>query len=88
MRGSVVLPFEVVGTLASLFSVFTHVIVCATAEKSRICTITGCIFTAPLVVSVIVSVAAELFVTILFLLVTGIVAAFQLAVMAFAVVIT
>ena len=71
-----------------LFSVFTQVIVWATAEKSSICTTTICIFTALVVVRVTVSVAAELLVTILCLEVTGIVAALPEAVIALAVVIT
>lgn len=71
-----------------LFSVFTSVRVCATAEESRICTTHVCMFTAPEVASVMVSVAAELLVTMLWREVTGTVAAFPEAVIAFAVVIT
>lgn len=64
MRNSVVEPFDVVGADTVLFSVFTHVIVCATAEKSRIRIKCICPSVAPAVVSVIVRVAAELFVTV------------------------
>jgi len=71
-----------------LFSVLTHVMVCATAEKSNICTTRVCMFTALAVVRVIVRVAAELLVTRLCLDVTGTVAALPEAVIALAVVIT
>lgn len=50
--------------MTELFSVFTHVIVCAAAEKSRIRIKCICPSVAPEVVSVIVRVAAELFVTV------------------------
>lgn len=56
-------PLEVVGALTSLFSVFTQVIVCATAEKSSIFTHTICPATADAVAIVIVRAAAELLVT-------------------------
>ncbi len=80
--GSVVLPLEVAGTVASPFSVFTHVSVCATAEKSRTLTWTSIPSTAEVVVSVIVSVAAELLVTVEIREVIGTVAAFPVAVIA------
>jgi len=80
--GSVVLPFEEVGTDIVLFSVFTQAIVCTTAEKSSTHTSTICLLTAPDVVSVIVRVDAELFVTVFVLKVTGTVAAFAVAVIA------
>ena len=63
VRGSVVLPFVLAGTTASLFSVFTQVIVCAAAEKSYILIRWSCQLVALVVVRVIVKVAAELFVT-------------------------
>ena len=88
VSGRVVEPLDVVGAETVEFSVFTHVIVWATAVASRICMITGCIFTAEVVVKVIVSVAAELLVTMLFFEVTGIVAALAVAVIALAVVMT
>lgn len=78
--GSVVLPLEVAGTVASQFSVFTQVSVCATAEKSRTLTCISIPSTADAVVSVIVSVAAELFVTVEIREVIGTVAAFAVAV--------
>jgi len=81
-RGSVVDPLLVVGAVPSPFSVFTHVIVCATAEKSRTRTCTSCPSTALVVVIVIVRVAAELLVTVLIREVIGTVAAFPEAVMA------
>lgn len=40
VRGNVVDPFDVVGTETVEFSVFTHEMVCATALKSRILTMT------------------------------------------------
>lgn len=81
-------PLLVVGTAMELFSVFTHVIVCAAALKSRTLTVNICPSTALAVVMVIVSVAALLFVTVLMAEVTGTVAALPEAVMALFVVIT
>lgn len=81
-KGSVVDPLEVVGAATILSSVFTHVIVCATADASRIHTTETCLFTADVVVIVMVRVAAELLVTVFTLEVTGTVAAFPDAVMA------
>lgn len=75
-------PFDVVGAETVLFSVLTHVIVCATAEKSRIRTIEICPSEALVVVMVIVSVAAELFVTVFSREVIGTVAALPEAVIA------
>lgn len=80
--GSVVEPFEVVGAVASPFSVLTHVIVWATAEKSSTRTCEICPSTALAVAIVIVMVAAELFVTVLTFDVIGTVAAFPDAVIA------
>ncbi len=82
VNGSVVEPFDVVGALIVLFSVFTQVIVCAAAEESSILTMVICPSTAEVVVMVIVRVAAELFVTVLSLAVTGTVAALPEAVIA------
>jgi hypothetical protein len=86
VSGKVVDPFDVTGAVTVLFSVFTHVIVCATALKSRIRTITIIPSTALVVVIVIVRVAAELFVTVLIREVIGTVAAFPDAVIALLVV--
>lgn len=86
VNGNVVEPLEVVGAVTLLFSVFTQVIVCATALKSRMRTMIIMPSTALVVVMVIVSVAAELLVTVLNLEVIGTVAAFPEAVMALLVV--
>lgn len=82
VKNNVVDPFEVVGTDTVLFSVLTQVIVWATAEKSSTRTITNWPSTALAVVIVIVNVAAELFVTVVNLDVTGTVAALLEAVTA------
>lgn len=81
-KGNVVEPFEAEGTLVVLFSVFTHVSVWETAEKSKTLTSISIPSTALVVVIVMVKVAAELFVTVLILEVIGTVAAFAVAVMA------
>ena len=60
--GRVVEPFERIAAVPSPFSVFTHVIVCATAEKFSTRTILISQSIAPTVGRVIVRVAAELFV--------------------------
>lgn len=82
VKGKVVEPFEVVGALTVEFSVLTQVIVSVTPLKSKIRTIEVCPSTAPVVVIVIVRVAAELFVTVFTFEVTGTVAALLVAVMA------
>lgn len=79
-------PFEVVGTMTVLFSVFTQAIVWATALKSRIHTIETWRLIADVVVMVIVKVAAELLVTVLIFEVIGTVAALVEAVIALLVV--
>lgn len=81
-------PFEVVGTTTVLFSVFTNTRVCATPLKSKIRISESAPSTALVVVIVIVSVAAELLVTLCSLCVIGTVAAFAVAVIAFTVQIT
>lgn len=85
VKGSVVEPFVVAGGVTVEFSVFTKVNVCAAALKSNTCTTQVCMFRALVVARVIVSVAAELLVTMFRLDVIGIVAAFVVAVIAFAV---
>lgn len=82
VRKSVVEPLLVVGAVTVLFSVFTHVMVWATAEKSRTRTIVIWPSTADAVVIVMVRVAAELLVTVLRRNVTGTVAALPEAVIA------
>jgi hypothetical protein len=84
----VVDPFEVVGAVIVLFSVFVHVIVCATPVASKIRTMTSCPSVALVVVNVMVRVAAELFVTVFIFEVIGTVAAFPEAVIALLVVST
>lgn len=59
VSGNVVDPLEVVGAVTVEFSVFTQVMVCATAEKSFILTITISPSAAEVVDIVIVIVAAE-----------------------------
>ena len=70
------------GAAIELFSVLTQVIVCAAAEKSKTLTVDICPSTALAVVIVIVSVAAELFVTVVSEDVTATVAALPEAVTA------
>ncbi len=67
VSGSVVEPFDVVGAVTVEFSVFTHVIVCAAAEESRMTTITMSPSVALVVDKVIVIVAAEELVKLLIL---------------------
>ena len=86
VNGKVVEPLEVVGAVTELFSVFTQVMVCATAEASRILTIINWPSTALVVVIVIVRVAALLLVTVLRREVIGTVAALLEAAMALLVV--
>jgi len=88
VNGKVVDPFEVVGAVIVLFSVFVHVIVCATPVASKIRTMTSCPSVALVVVNVMVRVAAELFVTVFIFEVIGTVAAFPEAVIALLVVST
>ena len=82
VRGRVVDPLEVVGTLIALFSVFVHPIVCAAALKSYIRTIVIWPSTAPVTAIVIAIVAAELFVKVFNLTETGTVPALDVTVTA------
>ena len=78
--GKVVEPFESIGAVPSPFSVLTHVIVCATAEKSNTRTILISQSIAQAVGIVSVRVAAELFVIVFTLYARFIVAALDVAV--------
>lgn len=82
VNGKVVEPFEVVGTDTPLFSVFTQVIVSATAEKSYMRTINGWPSIALAVVQVIVIVAAEELVNVFNLKLTDVEPAFVVTVTA------